>query len=238
MPKERARRLLPPHHAAPLVIQHGQIPPGVHHAAPVLTEQRLRRRPDAQPLFQILTAPHRHPRALRRKALHVVFLLLQEGFRDEQGHGYVGVSGFLELPVHLPLDVLPNRVAVGPENEHSLYAGVADQFRLDAYVRVPLGEILFHVGNGLDLPFLFCHSSSAPPLMKSMIPYSIPFPAAAQQENLKSRPPSPEPVFTGVPCRNGCSVDLTGIRGKTAVRRPSGSCQRPFRVVECACCFP
>jgi hypothetical protein len=76
--QEGAGGLLPAQHGAPLVIEHGQVPPGVDDPAPVVAEQRLGGGADAQPLLQLLAAAHGDPGALGGEALHMVLLLLQQ----------------------------------------------------------------------------------------------------------------------------------------------------------------
>ena len=148
--QEGAGGLLPAEHAAPLVVETGQVAPGVDYVAPVLAEQRLAGGADAQPLGQLLAAADGDPRALGREALNVVFFLLKQALGDEQRHGDVLVSRGLELPVQLGLDVFPNRIAVGAQDEKALYPGVVDQLGLEAHVGEPLGKVLLHIGYALD----------------------------------------------------------------------------------------
>ena len=152
-PQEGAGGLFPAEHAAPLVIQAGQIPPGMDDMAPMVAEQRLRGGADAKPLGQLLAAAHGDPRALRREALHMVLLPLQQTLRNEQGHGHVAVAGGLKLGVQHAHDVLPDGVAVGAQDEAALHAGIIHQLRLGAHVGEPLGKIHLHIGDLFD--FLF-----------------------------------------------------------------------------------
>ena len=144
--EEGARRLFPAEHAAPLVIEAGQVPPGVYDMAPVLAEESLRGGAYAQPLGQLLTAANRHPGALGGETLYVVLLLLEQALGYEHGHGNIRVPGLLEFPVQRSLDVFPNRVAVGSQNKEPLYARIVHELRLGADVCEPLGKIDFHVG--------------------------------------------------------------------------------------------
>lgn len=139
--QERARGLLPAHDAAPLVVELREVAPGVNDVLPVLAEQRFRRRAHAQTLLERLAAADRHPRALGRKALDVVLLLLQEAFGDQHREVDVFVPRLLKAAVQLPLDVFPDRVAVGPVNEHALDRRIVDQLRLFADVGIPLREV-------------------------------------------------------------------------------------------------
>ena len=56
--QEGAGGPLPPQHAAPLVIKHRQVAPGVDDPAPVITEKCLGGGADAQLLLQLLAAAH------------------------------------------------------------------------------------------------------------------------------------------------------------------------------------
>ena len=124
--------------------------------AVMLAEQRLRGRTDAVALLQLIIAAHRDPRALRREALDVILLLLQQRFRDQHGHINILCTRLLKLRIQKLLDILPDRVAIGTVNEHSLDGGVVDQLRLFAHIGVPLGKIDLHIRDLLDL-LILCH---------------------------------------------------------------------------------
>ena len=161
MAQEGAAGLLPAQDRAPLVVQLGQVPVGVDNVFIVLTEQGFRGGTDAVALLQLLAAAVGDPGALRGKALHMVLLLLEQGLGDQHGQIHVLVAGLLEPTVHLPLDVLPDGIAIGAVDEHALDGGVVDQFRLLAHVGVPLGEVHLHVGDLLHLLLLVIgHSRS------------------------------------------------------------------------------
>ena len=70
-----------------------------------------------------------------------------------------GESGLFKLPVHDPLNVFPDSVAVWTQDHKSLHAGIVDQLRLLADVRIPLGEIVLHTGDLFHF-FVLCHDSS------------------------------------------------------------------------------
>ena len=63
---------------------------------------------------------------------------------------------FLEFLIENSLNVLPNGIAVRPQDEQTLDAGIIDKLRLGANIGKPLGKILLHVGYLLNF-FLFCH---------------------------------------------------------------------------------
>ena len=139
--------------------------------APMIAEQRLGGRADAQTLGQLLTAADGDPRTFRRKALDMILLLLEQALRYQHRHCDVCMSVTLEHSVKNVLNILPNRVSVGAHDEAALNAGVVHQLRLCAYVSKPLGKVLLHVGYLLDL-FFFCHCFS--PFVRALAPpYSI-----------------------------------------------------------------
>ena len=143
-----------PQHAAPLVVQLGQVPVGVDDIFVVLTEERLAGGTNAVALLQRLAAAGGDPGALRREALHMILLLLQQALRDEHGKVYVLVAGGFKLPVQLVLHVLPDGVAVGAVDEHSLDAGVVDQLRFSAHVCEPLCKVYISGGDSVYLAFI------------------------------------------------------------------------------------
>ena len=163
--QEGAAGLLPAQHGAPLVVQLGQVPVGLDDVLIMLAEQRLAGGADAVALFQGVAAAHGHPGALRGEALHVVLLLLQEGFGDQHGQVDILVARFLKALVQLRLNILPDGVAIGAVDEHALDGGVVDQLRLFAHVGVPLGEIHLHVGDLFHFLFVIL-SHSFHPLFK------------------------------------------------------------------------
>ena len=160
--QEGAGRLFPADDGAPLVIQHGQLPVALQYIVPVVAEHGLRGGPEGQPLLQLLAAAHGDPRHLRGEALHQLALLLQQALRDQHRHRHVDVSGLFEHPVHDALDVLPDGVAVGPQDHEALHGGVVHQLRLQADVGVPLGEVHLHGGDGFHVSLIFCHNSLNP----------------------------------------------------------------------------
>ena len=161
--QEGAGGLFPPDHAAPLVVLHGQFAVAVQHAGPVVAEHGLAGGPDGQPLFQLIAAAHGHPGHFGGKAVDQVAFLFQQALGDQHRHGHVLVAGGLEAGVQVLLDVLPDGLAVRPQDDEALHAGILHQFGLDADVGVPLGEVFFLAGDGLDQLFrLFCHSISVP----------------------------------------------------------------------------
>ena len=150
--------LFPAHDRAPLVVQLGQVAPGTDDLCVMLAEQGLRGRAHAQALLQLFRAAMGHPRNLRREALDVVLLLLQQAFRDENRHCHVLVAGLLEHAVQHMLDVLPQRLRVRAHDDAAFDRGIVDHLRLFYDVRVPLGKIHVHGRDLTDQFFLICHT--------------------------------------------------------------------------------
>ena len=98
----------------------------MYNMAPMIAEQRLRRRTDAQTLRKLLAAADRDPCALRGKALNMILFLLKKAFGDKHRHGDIFMPVTLEHTVKNLLNVFPNRVTVGAQNEAALYTGVID----------------------------------------------------------------------------------------------------------------
>ena len=122
----------------------------------MLTEQRLGGGPDGVALLQLVHTAVGNPGALRGKTLHVILFLLQQALGNQQGHIHVLHALLFELLVHDVLDILPDGVAVGPVDENALDGRIINQLGLGAHVREPLGKVLLHIGNLLNL-LLFCH---------------------------------------------------------------------------------
>ena len=81
----------------------------------------------------------------------MVLLLLKKGLGDEHGQVHILVARLLKLPIQDGLDVFPESVAVGPEDKHTLHTGIVNEFRLPAYVGIPLGKVRLHIGDLLHL---------------------------------------------------------------------------------------
>ena len=157
-PQERAGGLLPADDGAPLVVQHGQLTVAVQHVAPVVAEHSLGRGAEGQTLLQLFAAAMGDPGYLRGEAGHQLTLLLQQALGNQHRHGHVHVAGLLELRVHVLLDILPNGIAVRSKDQKALDAGVVHQLRLQADIRIPLGEILLHGGDRLYISLILSHS--------------------------------------------------------------------------------
>ena len=142
--QKRARRFLPADNRAPLIVHLGQITVGMDNVGVQVAEQRLRCRPDRQPLHQFFTASVCHPCRLGREPLYMILFLLQQALRNEQRQVDILHAALLESRVQKPLDILPDRVSAGLKDHAALDRGIIHQFRLFDHIRVPLREILFH----------------------------------------------------------------------------------------------
>ena len=155
--EERPRGLFPADHGTPLVIILRQIPIGMDLICIKITEQRLGSGAHAHALLQRLQPSVGYPRNLRRKAFHMILLLLEQALRDEHGQIHILHACLLEPPVQLLLDIFPDRIT-GRFNDHAaFYACVINQFRFLHHVRIPLGEIRIHGGDALHQLLVFCH---------------------------------------------------------------------------------
>ena len=84
----------------------------------------------------------------------------QQALGDEHGHGHVAVTVTLEHAVKLFLDIFPNSITVGAQDEAALDAGIVNQLSLGANIGEPLGEVHLHIGY-LFYSFFFCHNNTA-----------------------------------------------------------------------------
>ena len=159
--QEGAGGLFPAHHAAPLVILHRQIAPGLHPSGKHGAEDGLAGGAHGQPLLQHLVAALGHPGHLGREALHVLGLLEQQGFRDQHRHRHVLVPRLHKPPIQRRLDKLPDAVAVGLHRHGAAHGRIIHQIRLRHHVRIPLGEVFIPRCNVLYKFLLcLCHNAS------------------------------------------------------------------------------
>ncbi len=153
--QEQPRAQLPAHDVAPLVDEHGQVAVGANPLAVHMADDRLRCRAHHQRLIQLLAAADRDDGQLRRKALDVLGLLLQEAHRDEEREVRVDVAGVLEAPVERGLDVFPEGVAVGPDDHAALDRRIVGQLGLLHDIGIPARVIFAARGHAF-----FCHVAS------------------------------------------------------------------------------
>ena len=145
--KEGSCLLLPADYGAPLIVYLRQITVGSDVLLIEITEKGLRGRTYAHPLLQLACTAMGHPCNLRRKALHMILLLLQKALRDHQRKIYIFNSRLLEPCIQLALDQFPDRIAGRLQNHESLNTGVARKVCLQHHIRVPLREIILHGGD-------------------------------------------------------------------------------------------
>ena len=142
--KKRPRFLFPAHNRAPLIVQARKITIGVNIILVEIRKHRFGCRSYAQALRQRLCSARRHPGHLRRKAVHKLTLLCQKAFRNQHRHIHVLNTGGLEAAIEMIPNCLPKRIAGRLENREALNMRISDQFRLCAYIGVPLCEVLVH----------------------------------------------------------------------------------------------
>ena len=150
MRRKGARRLLPAHDRAPLVVLEGQVAPGLHPLRIHRAEDGLAGGAHGQALLQGLGAALGDPGDLGREALDVIGLLEQQALGDQHGHGHVLVASRLEAGVQLLLDQLPDAVAVGLDRHAAAHGRVVHQVCLQHDVGIPLREVLAARGDVLD----------------------------------------------------------------------------------------
>src|SRR5690606_32212185 len=100
---------------------------------------------------QLLAAGMRDDRQLGREALDVLRLALEVAHGDEHREVQVLVSGGLEHRVQLALDVLPQGVAVRPDDEAAAHRAEVDELGPVDDVVVPTAEVLGLRGESLRL---------------------------------------------------------------------------------------
>jgi hypothetical protein len=140
-PEEEPGAELPAHHVGPLVDQEREVavaldPLGVHRV-----DDRFRRRPDDQRLLQLLPAAVRHHGGLGREAFHVLRLAREEALGNEERKVRVLVAGLLEHDVERALHLLPDGVAVGPDDHAAPDRAVVGQLGFHDQLVVPGAEV-------------------------------------------------------------------------------------------------
>ena len=126
----------------PLVVEERQVAVALDPALVGRPDDRLRRRADGQRLLELLAAAVGDDRHLRREALDVIGLLLEQAHRDEQREVDVLVAGRLEPVVERALGQLPDRVAVGLDDHRALGRAVLGQLGALDDLDVPGGEVV------------------------------------------------------------------------------------------------
>ena len=125
--QEEARAHLPAQDVGPLVVEERQVAVALDPALVGAPDDRLGRRPDGERLLQLLAAAVGDHRDLRREALDVIGLLLEQAHRDQQREVEVLVPGRLEPVVERALQQLPDGVAVRPDDHRAPCRAVLGQ---------------------------------------------------------------------------------------------------------------
>src|SRR5580658_5349075 len=106
-----------------------------------MANNRFRRGPNDQRLFQFLAAADRDHRQLRRKSLDMRFLALNKALRNQKWKGGIQMPGGFESPVQHQSDVFPKRPTVRPHNHAAADRRVIRQLRPQNELVVPLRKI-------------------------------------------------------------------------------------------------
>ena len=72
--------------------------------------------------------------------------------------GHVHMAGLFELRVHVLLDVFPDGIAIRSQDQKALHGRIVHQLRLQADIRIPLGEILLHGSDRFHISLILSHS--------------------------------------------------------------------------------
>ena len=126
----------------------------------MIAEHRLGGRTEGQTLLQLFAAAHRDPCDLGGKAVYKLALFFQQALGDQDRHRHIFMAGLFELSVHDALNVFPDGIAIRAQNGKALHAGILDQLRLAADIRIPLHKIDLHIGDLFHF-FLFRHNTTS-----------------------------------------------------------------------------
>ncbi len=155
--QEGAGGLFPADHAAPLVIELGQIPPGLDDMGIVFAKQRFGGGAHAKTLLQPFGAAVGDPGHLRRKAFHMVLFLIQQRLWDKQRHSHIFMAAFFDHTVKDFLDILPDGLGIWPHDDAAPHAGIIDHLGFFDDICIPLGEIFVHGRDFAHELFVVCH---------------------------------------------------------------------------------
>src|ERR687891_2109406 len=108
--KEETCPHLPPHHVRPLVDEEWQVAIALHPLREHRVDDRLRRRSHDEVFLELLPSSVRDDGRLRREALNVLRLLVQEALGNEEREVRVLMAGSLEHVIERALHALPNAV--------------------------------------------------------------------------------------------------------------------------------
>ena len=159
--QEGACCFFPTNNGAPLIIQLGQVSVGLHDVCIMLAEQGFGSGTNTNAFLQLLFAAVGYPCNLGRKAFYMILFLLQQAFGDEHRHIYIFYACFLEAVIQLSLQKLPDGIAIRADDHAALQAGICRQVSFFYNVRIPLGKIHFHIGDGFYKFLFFCHLISS-----------------------------------------------------------------------------
>mmetsp|Transcript_77439 Transcript_77439/g.185623 ORF Transcript_77439/g.185623 Transcript_77439/m.185623 type:complete len:295 (-) Transcript_77439:581-1465(-) len=133
---------LPSDHAAPLVQPDGQVPVRLDPVGVCRVHGGLAGWPDGHGLIDLLVAELGDHRELRGKVVQVVAFLLHVALRDEHWEVAVLYPQELDLAVKPPLDLLPEFVRPGPQDEAAFHWVLLDKLTFPDHLCVPLRDVL------------------------------------------------------------------------------------------------
>ena len=155
--QERTCCFFPTYNGAPLVVKFRQVAVGLDDVCVVFAEQCFGSRANADTFFQFFVAAVGYPSNFGCEAFYMVFFFLQQAFGDEHGHVYVFMTCCFEAFIQLFLDQFPDCVAIGTDDHAALQRRIFCQVSFFYNVRIPLGEIQLHIGDGFYKFLFFCH---------------------------------------------------------------------------------
>src|SRR5437763_16010231 len=82
---------------------------------------------------------------------------LDKTTRNEQWEVGIEDARFLEPGIHEPLNMLPDGIAVRPDNHAAAHRSIVSQFCLTHYLVIPLRKIIILVDYVLDIPIFINH---------------------------------------------------------------------------------
>ena len=157
--QERTRRFFPTHYVCPLIELERKIAirtyPFTVHAA----DYGFGSGTQYEFFGKLRVADVRYRRHFGREPFHMLGFAHQKRLRYEHREIRIGHAVRLEKLVRLGLYKLPYRVPVRTEYHSALDRTVIAKFRLEAYVRIPLGVIAVYIRNLIDKSVVSCHTA-------------------------------------------------------------------------------
>ena len=119
-------------------------------------------RANAKPLCQFFASAMGNPCHFGSKSLYMIFLLLEQAFRNKHRHINIFMSGCFKTGIQILLNVFPNCITVRFKHHAASHTGIIYQFRFFYDVGVPLCEVFLHGSDRLNHFLLICHLIQSP----------------------------------------------------------------------------